>query len=211
MITVNLFNNNDNRNDSSSKNEKIISFLIKMVQEMLIDPETWFENFAKKAVIWAEEGLLVCPCCGGSAFVPHGSYHRHILIEMSLTLVVIRRIRCTNEKCRRTHAVMPLFIVPRSTILISDILHILKTKGQLVEIQTISTHAEFHEDAERMIMKKYHTGWIDLLKEHKIAIDENVCKNCIKLTGYQFFQGFWSSNDHRFKVGYASITCKSAV
>jgi len=55
--------------------------------------------------------IFICPICG-SVVVYHATYSKHLYTE----LIDIHRVRCQNINCFRTHAIIPSFSVPGSSI-----------------------------------------------------------------------------------------------
>ena len=56
--------------------------------------------------------------CGHVGMIKHGYYDRKIIGDEGLITIVVLRVKC--PKCNKTHAILPMFIVPYSRILLDD-------------------------------------------------------------------------------------------
>jgi hypothetical protein len=74
--------------------------------------------------------VFTCPHCG-SEVKYHATYEKKLYSEA----LIIRRVRCTNKACRRTHAVIPTFSVPCCSIGTKEVdtFLIKMSKGSTVE------------------------------------------------------------------------------
>jgi len=59
-------------------------------------------------------GLLKCPCCSSTELIRWGYYYRSVILLINTEVVCIhlsvQRVKCNS--CNKTHAVMPMGIIP---------------------------------------------------------------------------------------------------
>lgn len=71
--------------------------------------------------------LIKCPCCHSTELVSHGYYKRNVIFEFNNQLIIrritIKRVKC--KKCNKTHALLPIDIIPYKQVVLSVILNCL--------------------------------------------------------------------------------------
>lgn len=64
---------------------------------------------------------MQCPCCGGKGLTLFACYHKYYYSQQ----ILIQRVRCTS--CRKTHALIPEFSLPHTSIGTKEAEEYLKT------------------------------------------------------------------------------------
>ena len=117
-------------------NNKHDSLLIKDYIKLLIDD---YNKYIEDIM-----GKFTCPFCHSSDLRKHSKYERTIIdTDDDLITINIQRVYCKH--CGRTHAIMPVFLVPfkRKTIFtIREIIEATKSKTQILtnEYEIVKTY-----------------------------------------------------------------------
>lgn len=71
--------------------------------------------------------LIKCACCHSTELFSHGYYKRNVIFEFNNQLIIrritIKRVKC--KKCNKTHALIPIDIIPYKQVVLSVILNCL--------------------------------------------------------------------------------------
>lgn len=136
-------------------------------------------------------GSLICPECKCSGqCIKHGKYLRHIIFDEnndnSKTTINIQRVRCRN--CNKTHALIPVFIIP---------FKIHEASFFILLVQAFLTK---NENPYINRFKKDYLLWNNRLKSHDIEITllnlDEIYVKCSKL----FFMCFMQTHKPYVKV-----------
>ena len=75
---------------------------------------------------------LPCPCCKECGMRIFAYYSRYVKNPdfPEKTKIRVLRVRCVNENCRKTHAILPSTIVPYSQITMADTISIVKAQSK---------------------------------------------------------------------------------
>lgn len=120
-----------------------------------------------------------CPFCNNTSYEKHGTYERNIISynngKKLENKIKIKRVRC--KKCKRTHAIIPIFIVPYKIHNIEYINNVLKERR--VKGKTYKMIEE-----KKLISRQLTSSWEKCLNKHesriKITLDENKIERAIK-------------------------------
>lgn len=83
-----------------------------------------FQEKYNKFIDELEPVILKCACGMAGQLIRHGFYNRSVLLETGKLKLSILRLKCKH--CKKTHAVLPSWIVPYSQILLIDHVDILR-------------------------------------------------------------------------------------
>lgn len=68
--------------------------------------------------------IVKCPCCNSTDLITHGYYERTIIYECDKKIVseviIIKRIKC--KSCNKTHALIPIDIIPYKQVIFKIII-----------------------------------------------------------------------------------------
>lgn len=129
-----------------------------------------------------EVKCLICPKCETANAVKHGYYERYLRTALGMVKIKVLRIKCL--KCGKTHAVLPLFVVPYSwTMLRHQIMIIRGQKREAMEQLTSLCESEIY-----YIKKQYRKYWEQKILSESIQFDESISERCFDVFGKQFMQ-----------------------
>ena len=82
---------------------------------------------------------IQCPFCHNNGMRIHAYYHRRIKYSFTSEKTILRilRVRCTNDDCRRTHAVLPDSIIPGSQISLEETIRIVMSEERTEDMNAI--------------------------------------------------------------------------
>ena len=97
-----------------------------------------------------------CGCVG--RLTRHACYTRAVKNDGCLVSLTIKRLKCSN--CKRTHAVLPSYIVPYSRVTLGEQVQILcqYTQG-LGFLAVMEQNAEIDENLSYSILRRYRAHW----------------------------------------------------
>jgi len=130
---------------------------------------------------------LTCTCGRSGEMIRHGRYSRSIKSSTGIESIRILRVRC--KSCGKTHALLPEWLVPYSSVLLKDHLEILKAylAGKSVK-PIMEVTPLIDESTVGYIVKQFKRHWQQRLAAFKIPIDENIVCACFQAFGRQFMQ-----------------------
>lgn len=70
-----------------------------------------------------ELSSITCPCCSHLGFHFHAYYKRFLLTHNGIITLKICRIICPH--CHKTHAILPVSLIPYTRLLASDVIEII--------------------------------------------------------------------------------------
>ena len=143
---------------------------------------------------------LTCPDCGQTDAVGHGYYERYLRTALGLVKIKVMRIKCRH--CGKTHAVVPLFVVPYSWIMLRHQVMIAcdRCREVIDELPSLS-----ESDVWRL-KDKFKRFWKQKILSGSIPLDPDGCldtsEGCLSLYGEQFMHVrlFW-----KFKIKIRNI------
>ena len=98
---------------------------------------------------------LTCPNCNHTGnFVHHGSYERYIQVDIeNKVIIIVIRVKC--KFCNKTHALMPVAVIPYSKFSIADIISALKIHKNNAKVpQIIDMFPVFNLSTFRAILNR---------------------------------------------------------
>lgn len=108
-------------------------------------------------------GVLVCPACDSTVVIRWGTYERNVIywkddIQMESQVLTVQRIRC--KSCNRTHALLPIGIIPYKQFSSEVVTTVLKETNT----NTIERISDLYYISENLIRK-----WISDFKEKHLS------------------------------------------
>jgi transposase len=107
-----------------------------------------------------DHNAFVCPNCNAQGKVKnHGSYLRNYIYpdndKSTCIKITVNRVRCTS--CDKTHAVLPLTVVPNSVFSIMFIAVVMKDylKRKFSSIESLATHYQISLSSIKRIIKRF--------------------------------------------------------
>lgn len=143
---------------------------------------------------------LRCPKCGGYHFVKHGYYSRKFKTLPEPIDLVILRLKC--QSCHSTHALLPDFIVPYSSI--PYVYHIAIIKNENID-ELMIENPFVDENIIAYIRKSFRLFFKELLRSFCINLDLNCSLECFKLINRAFNQNRWRKDNHYSAFHIASL------
>lgn len=121
---------------------------------------------------------IKCPHCGGKEMIYHGSYERNVVeVETKRieTTIKIKRVKC--KECKKTHSVIPEFLIPYKQHTLKLINKILKEK-----ITEAKTKKEIEEETgiSRQLQRKWEKELMELKGKLEILFLVFVFKELIE-------------------------------
>lgn len=134
---------------------------------------------------------LTCPNCNHTGnFVHHGSYKRYIQVNIEdIIKIIVFRVKC--KFCGKTHALMPVAVIPFSKFSIADIISALKRFQNNAKVsQIIDMFPIFNLSTLRAILHRFKTYWEQKLVSIKITMSLSIdfIKSCFSNYFSQFMQ-----------------------
>jgi len=112
---------------------------------------------------------LTCPCGVTGLLKVHGYYYRSVKLPTGKTRLSITRLKC--ESCHKTHAILPMIIIPYSQVLMADQLAAIEaSKKQKGYPELMSANPEIDESNITSIIKRYKQHWKQRLLSAMIKI-----------------------------------------
>lgn len=113
---------------------------------------------------------LQCPCCHHSGCLTvHGYYTRHVKASESLNELRICRVICGF--CEKTHALLPVSLVPYSQISLSDQHQIITNYDEKIKQDTfLEEHPLIDENNIKAVIRSYVRHWLQRLTTDKVEL-----------------------------------------
>lgn len=140
---------------------------------------------------------ISCSCGSKGNYVVHAYYYRCIKAPFFKLRLRILRVRCLI--CGKTHAVLPIGIVPYSQVPLLTQLDIIKVIGTTSSLKKIlAHHPELDESDIYRICSRYMTHWRERLRSSLLDIVSLLEMNQLDLIVYKvlylsFFYCFFLS------------------
>ncbi len=130
---------------------------------------------------------LQCTCGQNGSLIKHGYYTRCIKVSGNLVALKVLRVRC--KSCKKTHSILPDWIVPYSRILFKEHLQIIKTYLNKQSFEPIMiNNLLIDESNTRYIIKSFRQHWKERLSSYGISLDKQLTRMCFKYFSRQFMQ-----------------------
>ena len=169
---------------------------------------TLIQKTYEKFIVTLLLNLFQVPCsnCNKKGYlIRYGTYIRNVQLDIKKVELKVQRVRCKH--CKKTHALLPDWLVPYSQILIYDMIDIIKQyeenlkkaeerqkKGQkrgpiLSHIKPLNPEIDIWNIA--YIIKKYLKEWKSRLRSDSISLKleaKQLTEACFKHHDMQFMQ-----------------------
>lgn len=154
--------------------------------------------FTKKSKSFSQEGYrktinelpfhkLSCTCKQKGTLIKHGYYDRSIKVSRFLFKLSILRVYC--KSCKKTHAILPSWIVPYSRVLYHDHISIIYSYLNNLSFEPImQSNLLIDEGNIRYIIRQYLSHWRERIASFDGEVDLSVTKSCFKHFSRQFMQ-----------------------
>ena len=172
---------------------------------MIIHYSTKVKKFSKKNIYEYEQtenfNIRNCPHCGSDDYIKWGSYKRNVVYfknnQKCENTIEIKRIRCNN--CKKTHSIIPAFLVPYKVHILEYIVETIKHKN--VHSKITLTEKKYS------ISRQLITYWEECFNEHFSRVRTTLGKNnrieiirIIKEELYNFINEYYHKNKHVFMM-----------
>lgn len=136
---------------------------------------------------------LSCTCGRKGNLIKHAYYIRSVKVDGELVELKILRILC--KACKKTHAILPDWLIPYSRTLFNDQVKIIKTYLNKLWFEKIMVDNILLDESNlKYVIKKFNEHWKERLKTFSILLDDNLVFNCFKYFNRQFMQIKCTSN-----------------
>ena len=131
-----------------------------------------------------------CPNCRHNTLIKWGKYKRKIKLPEAIGTLSIQRVRC--GECKKTHSILPSFLVPYSQVLLMDQIDIINTynfKNKFVDILERNPYLELSNVMR--IIKSYLKYWKQRLISADISLNDTISNIVFKVSSIynrQFMQ-----------------------
>ena len=130
---------------------------------------------------------LSCTCEQKGCLIKHGYYNRSIKSPEGLVELSILRVRC--KSCKKTHAIIPSWIIPYSRILYHDQISIIYSYLNHLSFEPIMLlNLLIDEGNIRYIIHQYLTHWKERIASFGGDVHSLIIKSCFKHFSRQFMQ-----------------------
>lgn len=130
---------------------------------------------------------LSCTCGIRGLLIKHGYYSRSIKLPEGLIKLSILRVRC--QSCKKTHAILPCYIVPYSRILYPDQVTIIHSYTHHLSFEPIMlSNLLIDENNIRYIINQYLAHWKERIASFVGTVESSVFTHCFKHFNRQFMQ-----------------------
>lgn len=167
---------------------------------MIIYNSKKINSFNKNCIKNYEETLNFniseCPSCGSSKLIKWGGYTRNAIYYKNgkkyENIIEIKRIRCNN--CKKTHSIIPDFLVPYKIHIAEYINEVIKNK--ITKDNTYKISCEKYQ-ISRQLLK----SWLDCFNEHytriSVTLKESNKKKILRIISksiYDFIYQYYCDN-----------------
>lgn len=130
---------------------------------------------------------LECTCRQKGNLIKHGYYERSINFNSQLASLKILRVKC--KSCKKTHAILPEWIVPYSRILLKYQIEIIKAYQDNKSFDKIMINNYLIDEGHiKYIIRNFNKHWKERLNTFEISFDNQLIKLCFKHFKRQFMQ-----------------------
>lgn len=134
---------------------------------------------------------IQCPCCENCGMHIFAYYQRYVKNSDSpeKTKLRILRVRCDNDNCRVTHAVLPSTIVPYSQITMSDTISIIEAQSKDDTRKILYANLLISIEDIRKIKLKFKNFWKSRIQNIKASMgSDSFFIECISVYKMHFMQ-----------------------
>lgn len=130
---------------------------------------------------------LSCTCKQKGGLIKHGYYIRSIKSPEGLMKLSILRVYC--KSCKKTHAILPSWIIPYSNILFHDQVAIIHSYLNHLSYEPIMlSNLLIDESNIRYVIYQYLAHWKERIASFSGAVNSSLTKSCFKHFSRQFMQ-----------------------
>lgn len=133
-------------------------------------------------------GSIRCPSCAGVGFTRHAFYKRKVTLPNGETISLrVLRVKCAH--CNKTHAVLPLAIIPYKRITYMTATRIINLKNRKAVIDFLDNNLDIDENMIYRIKQQFKHRWKQILISLDITrINVESIKVIIQNQNVQFMQ-----------------------
>jgi len=145
----------------------------------------------RKLISSLDFSSLICPCCHCTGMYEFAHYPRLIKNPKyhGKVLLTITRVRCLNEQCRATHAILPSSMIPNSQIPMADMIRIIEAQSS-EDVKKISDE-NIHISPENIRLAKirFKKFWKSRIENMRNTVgSEAFLSECISIFQMCFMQ-----------------------
>ena len=114
---------------------------------------------------------IKCSCGMTGSMIRYGNYSRHMHTPEGVVELRIQRLKCCNENCGRTHALLPSSIIPHSTYSLFDQVNIINCYNNNDSFDSVMNNNPYiDENIIQYILKLYIQIWEQVILCFKISL-----------------------------------------
>lgn len=131
---------------------------------------------------------VTCPTCGGIGFKRHAYYERKLILPTGgIINLCVLRVKCPH--CNKTHAVLPIAIIPYKSITFVTTARILNLRSRNDIKEFLDRNLDIEENMIYRIKQQFKQRWKSILKSLEITrINIDSIKVIIKNQRVHFMQ-----------------------
>jgi hypothetical protein len=130
---------------------------------------------------------LPCPCGQKGCLTKHAYYTRSIKCPDGFVLLKILRVLC--KSCKKTHGIIPQWIVPYSQVLLRDHLKIISSYLNHFSFKPImQSNTYIDEGNVRYVIHQFLRHWKERLATYALPLDNEISCACFSFYRRQFMQ-----------------------
>lgn len=129
---------------------------------------------------------IKCKECSNTGMHVHGYYKRNLKTTNGVIRLLIVRYQC--DECKKTHAVLPSFIIPWSSISLEDTVQIVTAESAELLRKVLDHKWWISDDDVHNIRIRFNRHWKQRMIAFSIPWDSHLSENCMKQCGRQFMQ-----------------------
>lgn len=130
---------------------------------------------------------LSCTCKQKGSLIKHGYYSRSIKSPEGFIKLSILRVYC--KSCKKTHAILPSWIIPYSRILCHDQVSIIHSYLNHLSFEPIMlSNLLIDESNIRYVIQQYLAHWKERIASFNGFLSDFTVKECFKHFSRQFMQ-----------------------
>ena len=130
---------------------------------------------------------LSCSCGNKGNLIRYGTYFRKVKLPQGIEHLQVQRIRC--NACGKTHAILPHWLVPYSSIILTDQISIISNhQSDVQSLAIMEVNPEIGESDIRYIIRQFILYWKERLRSAKISLNTSLTYHCFNHFNRQFMQ-----------------------
>lgn len=160
-----------------------------MILFTIKDFKSDFQKSYDNAIHSIQIHQVSCPHCNHYNLIQHGIYERGILTDEEKIQLKVSRVKC--QFCSKTHALLPVQLVPYQQIPLETQLDVIKDSLSEEKLApSLEKHPFVDEFSAKMILLRFYTFWMERLKSLSIQISpiDTLIKSCVSHYHLQFMQ-----------------------